>query len=48
MQKCIHKWIVQTILCESWPDSSLHVSIKHFMCTHLEEMELVKNVGHRR
>ena len=35
------------ILCESWPDSSLQVSIKHFMSTALGEMELVRNVGHR-
>ena len=37
----------QMILTESWPDSSLQVSIKHFMCTHLDEMELVGNMGQR-
>ena len=47
MQRFNHKWIVQKILCENWPDSSLQVSIKHFMCTLLDEMELVRNVGHR-
>ena len=35
------------ILCNTWHDSSLQVSIKHFMCTRLDEMELVRNVGHR-
>ena len=34
-------------LCENWPDSSLQVSIKHFMCTLLGEMVLVRNMGHR-
>ena len=47
IQRFNHKWIVQKILCEHWPDSSLQVSIKHFMCTLLDEMELVRNVGHR-
>ena len=37
----------QKILCENWPDSSLQVSIKHFMCNLLDEMELVRSVGHR-
>ena len=46
MQRFNHKWIVQNILCENWPDSSLQVSIKHFMCTLLDEMELVRSVGH--
>ena len=35
------------ILSKSWHDSSLQVSIKHFMCTLLDEMELVGNVGQR-
>ena len=35
------------ILSESWTDSSLQVSIKHFMCTLLGAMELVRNMGHR-
>ena len=35
------------ILSENWPDSSLQVTIKHFMCTLLGEMELVRNMGHR-
>ena len=30
-----------------WPDSSLQVSIKHFMCTFLDEMVLVRNMGQR-
>ena len=35
------------ILSENWPDSSLQVSIKHFMCTPLDEMEVVRNMGLR-
>ena len=35
------------ILHETWTDSSLQDSIKHFMCTLLGEMVLVRNVGHR-
>ena len=35
------------ILSESWPDSSLQVSIKHFMYTLLGEMELLRNMGQR-
>ena len=35
------------ILSEHWPDSSLQVSIKHFMCIPLDEMELVRNMGQR-
>ena len=35
------------ILSEKWPDSSLQVSIKHFMCTPLDEMEFVRNMGQR-
>ena len=33
------------ILSENWPDSSLHVSLKHFMCTLYDVMELVMNMG---
>ena len=47
MQRFNHKWIAQKILCETWPDSSLQVSIKHSMWPLLDEMELVRNVGHR-
>ena len=47
MQRFNHKWIKQMILSENWPDSSLQVSINHFMCTLLGEMELVRNMGHR-
>ena len=35
------------ISSENWPDSSLQVSIKHFMCTPLDEIELVRNMGQR-
>ena len=42
-----HKWIIQKILYESWSDSGLQDSIRHFMCTLLGEMMLVRNVGHR-
>ena len=35
------------ILSENWPDSSLQVSIKHFMCTLLGEKELVRNMRQR-
>ena len=35
------------ILSENWPDSSLQFSIKPFMCTLLDEMELVRNMGQR-
>ena len=35
------------ILSENWSDSSLQVSIKHFMCTLLDEMEVVSNMGLR-
>ena len=47
MQRFNHKWMVQKMLCENWHDSSLQVSIKHFMCTLLDEMELVRNAGQR-
>ena len=42
-----HKWIIQKILYENWTDLGLQDSIKHFMCTLLGEMVLVRNVGHR-
>ena len=35
------------MLGENWHDSSFQVSIKHFMCTLLDEMEFVKNVAQR-
>ena len=35
------------ILYKSWSDSGLQDSIRHFMCTRLGEMVLVRNVGHR-
>ena len=35
------------ILSGSLPDSSLQGSIKHFMCTLLDVMELVRNMGQR-
>ena len=35
------------ILTQIWPDSSLQVSIKHFMCSLLDEMVLVRNMGQR-
>ena len=47
MQRFNHKWIIQNILYESWTGSSLQDSIKHFKCTALGEMVLVRNVGHR-
>ena len=47
IQRFNYKWIKQKILCENRPDSSLQVSIKHFMCTPLGVMVLVRNVGHR-
>ena len=43
MQRFNHQWIVQKFLCENWPDSSLQFSIMHFMCTLLDEMELVRS-----
>ena len=33
------------ILCKNWHDSILQVSIKHFMCNRLDEMELVRKCG---
>ena len=35
------------IVSENWPESRLQVSLKHFMCTLLDEMELVRNMGQR-
>ena len=46
-QRFIHKWIIQKLLYEDWTDSGLQDSIRHFMCTLLGEMVLVRNVGHR-
>ena len=46
-QRFNHKWRIQKILYESWTDSGLQDSIKHFICTLLGEMVQVRNVGHR-
>ena len=46
-QRFNHKWIIQKILYEIWTDSGLQDSIRHFMCTLLGEMVLVRNVRHR-
>ena len=46
-QRFNHKWIIQKILYENWSDSCLRDSIRHFMCTLLGEMVLVRDVGHR-
>ena len=46
-QRFNHKWIKQQILYENWTDSGLQDSIRHFMCTPLGGMVLVRNVGHR-
>ena len=46
-QRFNHKWIIQNILYENWSDSCLQDSIRHFMCTLLGEIVLVRNVGHR-
>ena len=46
-QRFNHKWIIQTILYENWTDSGLQDSFRHFMCTLLGEMVLVRNMGHR-
>ena len=35
------------ILCKTLYDSRLQVSIKHFMCTLLDVMVLLRNVGLR-
>ena len=32
---------------KNWHDSCLPISPRHFMCTLLDEMELVKNMGQR-
>ena len=42
-----HKWILQKTLYGNWTDSGLQDSIRHFKCTLLGEMVLVRNVGHR-
>ena len=46
-QRLNHKWIIQKILYENWTDSGLQDSNRHFMCTLLGQMVLVRNVGHR-
>ena len=46
-QRFNHKWIIQRILYENWTDSGLQDCNRHFMCTLLGEMVLVRNVGHR-
>ena len=46
-QRFNHTWIIQKILNENWSDSGLQDSNRHFMCTPLGEMVLVRNVGHR-
>ena len=35
------------ILSETWHDSGLQDSTMHFMCTLLDEMDLVRTPGHR-
>ena len=42
-----HKWIIQKVLYENWSDSSLRGCNRHFMCTLLGEMVLVRTEGHR-
>ena len=46
-QRFNHKRIIQKNLYETWSDSGLQDSIRHFMCTLLGGMVLVRNVGHR-
>ena len=46
-QRFNHKSIIQKILYETWTDSGLQHSIRHFMCTLLGVMVLVRNVRHR-
>ena len=46
-QEFNHKWKIRRILYENWTDSGLQDSIRHFMCTLVGEMVLVRNVGHR-
>ena len=46
-QRLDQKWIIQKILYENWSDSCLQDSIRHFTCTLLGEMVLVRNVVHR-
>ena len=44
-QRFNHKWMIQKILYENWTDSGLQDSIRHFMCTLLGEMVLVRKFG---
>ena len=46
-QRFNHKWTIQKILNENWSDSCLRGCIRHFMCTLLGEMVLVRTEGHR-
>ena len=46
-QRINHKWIIQKSLYENWSDSRLQDSIRHFMCTLLGKMVLVRNAGQR-
>ena len=46
-QRFNHKWIIQKILYENWTDPGLQDCNRHFMCTPLGKMVLVRNVGHR-
>ena len=46
-QRFNHKWIIQKILYEIWTDSGRQDCNRHFMCTLLGEIVLVRNVGHR-
>ena len=41
------KWIKRMIcICEHWHHSGLQGSTKHFMCSPLDKMKLVRNLGH--
>ena len=46
-QRFNHKWLIQKISYENWTDSGLQDSFRHFMCTLLGQMVLVRNVAHR-
>ena len=46
-QRFNDKWMRQKILYENWTDSGPQDSIRHFLCTRLGEIVLVRNVGHR-
>ena len=46
-QRFTHIWTIQKILYAHWTDSGPQDSIRHFMCTLLGEVVLVRNVGHR-